>query len=85
MFAGDSSGDCFTLHVAGSDLVRGVGYDLLGMQNPLPDQAPGSRDWSRQRAWQLQTLSAIRHSSRLNDRHGRHARAAQNSHGLRSK
>ena len=40
MFAGDSSCNCLALHVAGPDLVWGVGYDLLGMQNPFLDQAP---------------------------------------------
>jgi hypothetical protein len=39
MFAGDSISNCLALHVTGPDLVWGVGYDLLGMQNPLLDQA----------------------------------------------
>jgi hypothetical protein len=40
MFAGDSRSNCHALHVAGPDLVWGVGYDLLGRQNSLLDQAP---------------------------------------------
>jgi len=40
MFTRDSSRDCVTLHVTGSDLVRRVGYNLLGMQNSFLDQAP---------------------------------------------
>lgn len=40
MFTGDSSSNWFTLRVAGSDLVRGVGYDLLGMENVFLDQTP---------------------------------------------
>lgn len=40
MFTGDGSSNCLTLQIAGPDLVRGVGYDLVGMQNSLVDEAP---------------------------------------------
>ena len=40
MFTGDGGSNCLTLQIAGPDLVRGVGYDLVGMQNALLDQAP---------------------------------------------
>jgi hypothetical protein len=40
MFMSDSGGNCLALHIAGPNLVWGVGYDLLGAQNPLDDQAP---------------------------------------------
>jgi len=40
MFTGDSSSNCLTLHVTGSDPAPGVRYDLLGVQNALLDQAP---------------------------------------------
>jgi hypothetical protein len=39
-FTGDGDSDSLTLQVIGSDLVRCVGYNLLGMQNSLFDQAP---------------------------------------------
>jgi hypothetical protein len=39
-FTGDGDSDPLTLQVIGSDLVRGVGYNLLGMQNSFLDQAP---------------------------------------------
>ncbi len=40
MFATYSRSDRLTLQVTGSDLVRCVGYDLLGMQDALLNQAP---------------------------------------------
>ena len=40
MFTGDGGSDCLTLQIAGPDLVWGIGYDLVGRQNPLVDQAP---------------------------------------------
>jgi len=40
MFAGDGGSNCLTLQITGSDLVWGIGYDLIRVQNPLVDQAP---------------------------------------------
>ena len=38
MFTGDSGSNCLTLQIAGPDLVRGIGYNLVGRQNSLVDQ-----------------------------------------------
>ena len=40
MFTGNSRSDRLTLQVTDSDLVLCIGYDLLGMQNALLNQAP---------------------------------------------
>ena len=40
MFTGYSGSNYLALQIAGPDLVWSVGYDLVGMQNPLVDQAP---------------------------------------------
>ena len=40
MSAGYGGSNCLTLQIAGPDLIRGVGYDLIGKQNALVDQAP---------------------------------------------
>ncbi len=40
MFTRDSGSNYLALQIAGLDLVWGVRYHLVGMQNPLVDQAP---------------------------------------------
>jgi hypothetical protein len=40
MFTGDSGSNYLALQIAGPDLVWGVGYHLVGRQNPLVDQTP---------------------------------------------
>lgn len=40
MSAGNGGCNWLTFEIAGPDLIRGIGYDLISMQNPLVDQAP---------------------------------------------
>jgi hypothetical protein len=47
MFMSDSGGNCLALHIAGPNLVWGVGYDLLGVQNPLQMTASASSEVRR--------------------------------------